>query len=571
MKRFLQSSAPLSQRAGLAINAMAYSLCAALSVSIVMPFVNIIFTDIPVSLPGISIPTLPSKYSALLLLCATTWIIFLFKNFFFFLSSRIQIRLKIALARQLRTEYLRQIFLRDLNYFHSIGVSDLSVQLIQTIDRIAEKVIGSTLMFSRNSGLLILYATILILISWKLMLASLVAVPIVSWITHRLRNSNLRHIESDQSSMLRLAQDVQQKSFAIKLIKLFHSESYETEKFLQKNLLWSEAQSKRSWNESLNYVLVEMCGVTLGVLLLYLIGMENINGYFNYGPGGLVLFIAAVFSMIDPSKELYEAIRRRSEAEMLWNNLNDSPLPRQNTHFQAMTQKFASLEFNNVSFHYPQSPSSVVQNVTVQIYRGEIIAITGKSGSGKSTFIDLMTGLQQPTQGTVAINSIDVSQINPHDRAKIFGVITQEPLLFNDSLYNNISYNLHGITEQQVVEVLRLVQADHLIAHRNGVHTILGDRGNQLSGGEKQRVILARMVLRDPEIVILDEATSALGETMERDILNTIFKIFAGRTIVMISHRPSVWTLAERVLEIRRHRIIERSAKHSLLHEKFAD
>lgn len=398
------------------------------------------------------------------------------------------------------------------------------------------------------------------------MLASLIAVPIVSWITHRLRKRTLRQIETDQSAMMRLAQDVQQKFFAIKLIKLFNSESHETEKFLQKNQSWSEVRSKRARTESLNYVLIEMLGVTLGVLLLYLVGMENLGGYFNYGPGGLVLFIAAVFSMIDPAKEFHEAIRRRSEAELLWNKLDDSSLILlQNSDYQPVINKFEYLEFQEVSFHYPENHTTIIQNASFQIWCGEKIALTGKSGSGKSTLIDLMTGLQHPAHGSVTINAINISQIPRRDRARIFGVITQEPLLFNDTLYNNIRYNLPGVTEQQVAEALQLVQAGHLITQRNGVHTIIGERGNRLSGGEKQRVALARMVLRHPEIIVLDEATSALGETMERDILNTIFEVFAERTILMISHRPSVWALAERVLEIRRHRIIERSAEHSLV------
>jgi subfamily B ATP-binding cassette protein MsbA len=348
-----------------------------------------------------------------------------------------------------------------------------------------------------------------------------------------------------------------QKLYAIKLIKIFNSEQLEQEKFRSQNEELTRIHRQKDSVESSGLAVVEMIGVTAGVLLLYFVGRETLDGRFNFGPGGFVLFIAAVFSLIDPIKNTVKSWRAVKESNILWGEIratfsdHDPPV----APMKRVTAFQDRIDFKNISFRHKDRLPFLFEKLDLTIYRGEKIALIGKSGIGKSTLMDLLLGLYQPTEGSILLDGTPVSGIDRSDRARLFGVITQETFLFHDTVRHNLVYNLCTTDDAQVKEALEAVHlGDWLKQQPRGLDTVIGERGSTLSGGEKQRVALARMILRNPQILIFDEATSALDLRTESLIHHMIMELFSALTIIFVSHRNSIARLADRTIVIRQKR-----------------
>ncbi|MBL7961762.1 ABC transporter ATP-binding protein, partial [bacterium] len=415
---------------------------------------------------------------------------------------------------------------------------------------------------ARNIPLIILYSAVLIFISWKLMALSLVLIPLISLAGNRFHKILQKSIADEQHALSRLIHHLQQKLYGIKLIKLFNSEKFELGKFHEQSSELKRVFQFRDRVESIGVSVVEMIGVSAGVLLLYVIGTETLGGQFHYGPGGFVLFIAAVFSLIDPVKNLIRSVHSFRESEVLWATLRQLKVKEHlEPEISESPQLFEKqIVFDNVSFHFENRSDPVFENLNLKINHGEKIMLTGKSGVGKSTLIDLLLGLYQPSSGVVSIDKIPLININRKYLSRIFGVVTQEAFLFHDTIRNNIAYDMYEITDDQIMEALHKVQLwEWYIQQPRGLDTVIGDRGQTMSGGEKQRLILARLILRNPDILIFDEATSSLDIPAEKALYTTILNLFSDKTMVFISHRHTLYPFTGRLVEIKNRGIIERS------------
>lgn len=540
-----------------------YSVFAAASVSILMPFVNFIFSDYN---PIVNIPLFSflqsDKKTWLIVLCLTTWFVFLLKNLFFVAAQLRTSRMKNDLLQQLREDYLQRILGQSLDYFHSTPAGYINTRIFDVTRQFAEKLSVSFYDISRSIPLILLYSAILIFISWKLMALSLVLVPLLSLAGNQFHKILQKSISEEQHVLGRLVQHIQQKIYGIKLIKLFHSEKFELEKFRQQNAELKRVFLFRDRMESAGISVVEMIGVSAGVLLLYVIGSETLEGRFNYGPGGFVLFIAAVFSLIDPVKNLIRSIHTVKEADVLWKTLHQLKITEKVRSVPSRTIEHFEhqIEFSNVAFHFDNHPAPLFENLNLKINKGEKIVLAGKSGIGKSTLIDLMLGLYQPSSGTVTLDGIPVSEIHRKSLSNIFGVVTQEAFLFHDSIRNNIAYNVNVLSDEEIIEAIKKVQLfDWFVQQPQGLNTVIGDRGQTMSGGEKQRLVLARLILRNPDVLIFDEATSALDIPSEKALHETVFRIFSDKTMLFISHRHTIYPFADRIVEIKRRSTTERT------------
>ncbi len=540
-----------------------YSFFSVLSVSIVMPFVNIMFTKM-------ELPEMPEIYFWrsdkvfwLAVLCAFTWIVFLLKNLFHVSALRVTGRMRHALSQTLRSQFLSGILAYDLEFFHHTPGGAVSVRLFDSIDRCCEKKTAAVYEFSRSIPLILLYAGLLALISWKLTLLGLFVVPFVS-ISNILSQRVLSIATARHQNILSgMMHDLQQKLYAVKLIKIFHSEKFELEKFQTQNSRLTENHREKDAAEHWGLAAVEMVGVSAGVALLYVIGFESLRGNFNYGPGGFVLFIAAVFSLIDPIRNTVKSFRSIGESDLLLNHVNTLLATPVSVCVPAyrLSGFDPAIRFHDVSFRYHPSLPLILDGVSLEIRSGEKIALAGPSGAGKSTLVDLLLGLYTPTGGKVTLDDISVSEADRYDLASVFGVITQETFLFHDTVRNNVVYNLAGIEDAEILRALKAVHLlDWLERQPEGLDAVIGARGDTLSGGEKQRLALARMILRHPKILIFDEATSALDLQTEHLIHKMILDLFSGQTIIFVSHRPTIFPHVTRILEITGAGVFENAA-----------
>lgn len=520
-----------------------YTIFSALSVSIVMPFVNLLFGTLPVSWH------LPYASTQLLLgVTAATWFCFLFKNIFHGTAFAAAARWQNDLAAKLRRDAIERCLELSLNDYHQLSSGLLVTRLTHSIVRYAERTVLSRTKGWKSLLLIAVYVAVLILISWQVVLLALVLIPPVAAAGHLARRQLERLWNARETAWTAWMQHVVTVLRAFRLIRIFHTQRYETGRLTALGTEFDRRDRYRRRAEAWSLSITEMIGVSAGLILLYSLGRQQLDGVFAGGPGGFVLFIAAAFSLIDPLKELFEAWQFRKEAIQLHADVTRWPGPESVSPSEPLLQKIETITVERMTFAYPHR-EPLFRDVSFQIARGKKIVVRGASGCGKSTLVDLLVGLQQPLQGSVRINGIPVHTIRRSDLARHVGVMSQTPFIFQDSLAHNLRYDRDDISDERCLAALTDVQLGRWLAQLpRGLDTPLHEAA--LSGGEQQRLTLARVLLRQPDVLILDEATSALDAETEKTLLDLVGSLFKEQTVIFISHRDTVLSYADEILTI---------------------
>ncbi|HMW37172.1 MAG TPA: ABC transporter ATP-binding protein [bacterium] len=541
--------------------ATVYALSSVVSVAIVMPFVNLVFSPHTPLTPLISFPVM-DRTTALWILCGTTFAVFLIKNFAYIAFQSIGARLQQKLITALREFRIHELLRMSYGAFLAENHGAMHHRLITTSETTVRAWMQWIFSLCQHFPLLVLYSAVLFILSWKITLLSLVLIPGITLLQHRLQKYTARWALFLHERESEIQSDVWHKLQAFKLIRLFHSAGYEAKRFSSLESRRSDAATRRDRLQAIVLATVEMAGVSVGGMLLLTIGSWTMEGEFMYGPGGFVLFIAAAFSIIDPARHIARGRMFLSEARTLWDEYKNKPMA--SSEETSPTKDIAS--FTNAlcleETCFAHRTTEILNKVNITIRRGECVIITGKTGAGKSTILDLIIGLYAPQRGCITLDGIPVTQISHATRAKLFGLMTQEPLIMHATVRDNVVYDQIHVSDEHVIEALTHVQLDTWIKTLpDGLDTIIGEKGWTMSGGERQRLALARIVLRKPEILLLDEATSALDETTEKALLETMARLFSDKTRIIVSHRPAARRWADRMFELDEGQLIEISKK----------
>ncbi len=530
-----------------------YSVFSILSVAMIMPVINYIFDFQSFQRAfGEWIAVRKPSPDFLLIMIAAAWFIFLLKNIFYYASNLLSQALERKHTERLSVSLYADMLNGPMDRFYAGRHGERISRLTSWTPKYALAHSEGIASLSRALPLLAGYFMILLAISWSLTLLILMAVPLLTWMAYAFSRRIRQAADEERTGWDALMHVIHQALSSVKLIRLFHSEDHETETFSRRLKEHSSSVLRKTRLSGFSLTTLEMTGVTFGLFLLFMTGYGIWTGDFRFGPGGLVLFIASVFSMIDPAKWAVKSYQDFREAAAIMRQLKSgehkvSPVLG-NTR---LTDFRHDIRWHDVVYRYPGNQSYIFRNANLAIASGERILLTGESGIGKSTFIDLTTGLLTPESGRITIDGTDVTEIHPEDISKLFGVLTQEPFLFNESVRNNLNYPSADHPDHWLRTALKKVQLEEWeIAIPYRLETIIGERGAALSGGEKQRLTLARLLLRDPQIIILDEATSGLDVNMESEIMKMILSLFPGRTVIVISHRHSLETFANRLMRI---------------------
>ena len=285
-----------------------------------------------------------------------------------------------------------------------------------------------------------------------------------------------------------------------------------------------------------------------------------------------IAFIVAFGNVTEPAKKLSNAyynirkglasLDRINEVIQEENKIQDLP----NAKILSSFEK--GIQFDNVSFAYPEQESNVLEKVNLAVPKGKVIALVGPSGSGKSTLVDLILRYHDVGSGSIKIDGIDVKDLKLFDLRRLFGLVTQEPILFNDTIYNNITFGYDDATKEEVIQAAKVANAhDFILESEHGYDTNIGDRGSKLSGGQRQRLTIARAILRNPPILILDEATSALDSKSEKLVQDSIQKVMQNRTAIIIAHRLSTIQHADQIVVLKEGRVVEQGSHTQLMSE----
>ncbi|HYW49826.1 MAG TPA: ABC transporter transmembrane domain-containing protein, partial [Gemmatimonadaceae bacterium] len=495
------------------------------------------------------------------------------KNVFAWLSGQLGAGLQELVTRDLRDMVYRHMVQLPLSYFQRTKTGQVVTRILtdtaQTKALVTELVTRSL----QSTATIIVSILFLLSLSWKLTLVSLVLAPLlIGLLQPILRKLRKRHrrLSNEYGEMTSI---VQEAVSGIRLVKATGAEPHESQRFTDASGRYAKAMTRVSALGALSQPLTEVAGTAIAVLVLW-IGAREVLVDRTLDGGALIAFLVLVLRMLQPLKQLSQvpatAQASLASAERLFEVLDERTEATRDTGTREVKSLEEGVRFENVTFTY--GDEAVLSDVTFDAPRGEIVALVGASGAGKSTLVDLVPRFNAPTSGRILLDGIDLQEIRLESLRRLTGIVSQDTVLFNDTVRANIAFGAPGVyTQEQVEEAARAANAHQFISELpQGYDTVLGERGTRLSGGQRQRVAIARALLSDPPILILDEATSALDTESERLVQEAIDRLLAGRTVFVIAHRLSTVEHAHQILVLDRGRIIERGTHDVLLAQRGA-
>src|SRR5512141_1518012 len=551
----------------------------AFSLALLIPFLNTLFDQPPISVGGNKLGGLLSatigvmldpneKMGSLRNVIFIVIALILVKNFLAWIAGQLGASLQEYVTRDIRTAVYTHIAHLPLAFFQRTKTGQILSRVITDTAEtrlVLTQIVTSSL---QNSALVVSYFAFLFLISWKMTLMALIIVPILggtlSPLLRKLRKGNRR--KGNQHG--EMTSVVQETVSGIRLVKSFGAEGVEVGRFSEASSRYAQLTVRLTRLSQLAGPVTEVIGTTVATALLWL-GARQVLVEHAMSGADLIAFLLYALRMLQPIKQLSQlpttAQSSFAAAERLFEIL-DAPSESQTDSGTRDVAEFErEIAFEDVSFAYSDAP--VLSHVSFRAKKGEVIALVGASGAGKSTLGDLIPRFYEIQQGRIAIDGVDTRELKLPALRSLTGIVSQDTVLFNDTVRNNIAYGAERTyTDAQVEAAALAANAHSFIAELpDGYSTILGERGTRLSGGQRQRLAIARALLRDPPIRILDEATSALDTESERLVQEAVDRLLEGRTVFVIAHRLSTIVHADQILVLERGEIVERGTHAELL------
>ena len=555
------------------------ALLDAFSFALLIPFLNTLFAQPPIPVQGGPLndflratigflldenDRMGSLRNVILIIVATIAL----KNLLVWLAGQMAARLQEYVTRDLRNAVYRHLGRLPLGWFMRTKGGQIIARVITDTAQ-TRAVITEIITRSLQSGALVVsYIAFLLAISWRLTTLALVVAPIlIAMLQPLLRKlrTGYRRLANDYGEMTSV---VQESVAGVRLVKSFGAEPYEERRFVQASDRYSRGMVRVTRIAYLAQPITEVVGTMIAVLILW-IGARQVLIEGTLDGGLLIAFLIYVMRLLQPLKALSQipttAQQSMAAAERLFEVLDEPTEPQRDRGTRRDVTFERAITFENVDFAYESEP--VLSGISFEARKGEIVALVGASGAGKSTLVDLIPRFYEPTGGRILLDGVDTREIVLPALRALTGIVSQDTILFNDTVRNNIAYGAEDrYDDARVQAAARAANAHEFIAELpQGYDTILGERGTRLSGGQRQRIAIARALLVDPPILIFDEATSALDTESERLVQEAIDRLLEGRTVFVIAHRLSTIEHASQILVMDRGRIVERGTHRELL------
>lgn len=493
------------------------------------------------------------------------------KNVFVWLGGQLGAGLQEYVTRDLRDAVFRHLQRLPFGYFQRTKTGQIMSTVLADTEQtraVITEVVTRTL---QNGTMILVNVAVLLMISARLTLLALVIAPVLTLalqpILKKLRRGH-RRLRGEYGEITSVLQEV---ISGVRLVKSFRGEPYEDVRFMRASDLYSSGAARITRIAFLSQPLTELIGTTIAVLILWIGAQQALSVGQSMDGARLITFMIIVMRLLPPLKQLSQmpttAQQSLAAAERLFAVLDQSTEEQTDRGTRTVTgvREGGGLEFDHVTFAYEEEP--VLVDVSFRARRGDIIALVGPSGAGKSTLVDLIPRFYEPTAGRILLDGVDTKEIRLDSLRSLTGVVSQDTVLFNDTVLRNIAYGAAAAkSRDEVIRAARDANAHEFIMQLpQGYDTVLGERGTRLSGGQRQRLAIARALLSDPPILILDEATSALDAESERLVQEAIERLLEGRTVFVIAHRLSTVAHASLILVLDRGKVVERGTHEELL------
>ncbi len=563
----------------------------ALSLVSVQPMLNILFDKIPVkAVPPfpefsltleypldifrhyfISIINAQGKADALLFVCLCIVASVMIGNFFRYLERIVASKVRVDIVKNLRTHIFTNVTRLHIGYFNNQRKGDLISRFTNDVQEVENAVMNSLKAVLKEPITIIVYFGILFFISTELTLFTLLVLPILGGVLAEIIRRLKKEAKQSQEALGRIVNLLDETFGGMRVVKAFNARRYILDKMEHENAFYRGVNMSMAYKNELASPMSEFLGVIIVAVILYFGGQLILSGDQQLDAGQFMVFLAIFASVIQPAKSFSNGItslqKGIASARRIFSVIDLEPAIVNKPNAKPLRSFETSIEFRNVSFAYEKE--YVLRNVNLEVKKGKTIALVGPSGGGKSTLADLVPRFYDPTEGDVCIDGVSLPDYDIDSIRKVMGVVTQESILFNDTIFNNIAFGMPGVSEEAVAQAAKIANAhDFILQTENGYHTFIGERGSKLSGGQRQRISIARAVLKNPPVLILDEATSALDSESEKLVQEALFNLMKNRTSLVIAHRLSTIQHADEIIVIHDGRVAERGTHDQLIQNK---
>ena len=506
---------------------------------------------------------------SLKIVCILVFVFFLAKNIFSVIKVLIIAKVNNSFIRDLRNNIYSNALILPVSYFDRNRSGRIISLVLNDITALNTALVGVLdKLFIEPIRLVVFIATLFIL-STKLTIAVFAIYPILGYLINEVGKTVRRRSRRMYEQMEGLTSVLQETMSCIRAVKMFNMSGFEMEKFKKENDRLLRSNYRQAASMAISSPLSESLGVLVTVVLLWVVGRDVLSGR-GLGAEDFVRFLAFLFMAFQPFKSLsvvYNTLQNGLAAAQRVFTLIDTK-PEAIGKFQPeKAPKFEDeIRFSHVRFTYPECSEEVIKDVSFSVKKKQIVALVGSSGSGKSTILDLVPRFYEISSGSITIDGRNIMDCDLVGLRHLFGIVAQETVLFNDTVYNNIAYGMMDASESKVIEAARAANAWEFIERLPlGLKTIIGERGVMLSGGQRQRLSIARAILKNPAILILDEATSALDTESERLVQSAINTLMENRTALVVAHRLSTIAHSDLILVLENGQITEQGTHAGLL------
>ncbi len=510
------------------------------------------------------------KTYALMFICIAVVIMFFLKNLFRYLGQYFVAPVRNGVVKDIRNQVHRKIMRLPLSWYSNERKGDILSRVTTDVQEIEWSIMTSLEAIFRDPFNVLLFLGMMIFISPQLTVFVFIILPLIGLLIGRLAKSLKRTSIKSKEKMGNLISILEETLSGLRIIKAFNAEKAIADKFEHVNQQYTVIANRATRKTDLSSPMSEFLGTLTLMIVMYFGGLLVLKNDSGLSASAFITYIVLFSQIIPPAKSFTQAFyniqKGMASAERIFEVLEaDEQIFESPTAIEMKT--FSNkIEYQNVSFAYTKGDSGhVLRNINLSIEKGKTVALVGQSGSGKTTLADMLPRYYDVEKGSILIDGQDIRKLSFHSLRAQMGIVSQEAILFNDTIFNNIAFGLDNVNHADVKEAAHVANAHEFIAQMpEGYQTNIGDRGSKLSGGQRQRISIARAVLKNPPILILDEATSALDTESEKLVQDALTKLMKNRTVLVIAHRLSTIQHADEIIVLQRGEIVQRGTHAQL-------
>ncbi|MDD2307199.1 MAG: ABC transporter ATP-binding protein [Prolixibacteraceae bacterium] len=487
---------------------------------------------------------------------------------FYYLGAIEAVYIRNGVVKDIREQIFNKIMRLALPFFSEERKGDIISRITGDVTEVENSIMSSLDMFMKNPVIIMVLICSMLIMSPSMTLFILLVLPVAGFIIGRVGRSLKRVSREGQDKMGEILTVVEETLGGLRIIKAFNAERKMNARFNVELRDYRHIMNRLMRRRELAHPLSELLGTVVIIIVVWYGGTLIMSKDSELSGPEFIAYLAIFYQIINPAKAfttaLYSIQKGLASMERIDKILKAEITIPEAPNAQSIDTLKDTIEYRNVTFAYAEK--TVLNNVSLIVPKGKTIALVGQSGSGKTTFVDLLPRFYDMIGGQILIDGVDIRDVKLHDLRDLMGNVNQEAILFNDSIYNNIAFGVENITRAEVIAAAKVANAHNFIIEtENSYATVIGDRGNKLSGGQRQRLSIARAILKNPPILILDEATSALDTESERLVQDALETLMKNRTSIVIAHRLSTVRNADLICVFHEGEIVERGTHDELI------